>query len=151
MNYNNLVHHLATGNHVRKPERHLLTDTAMQLYQSKLERIGNEEMISLMLETSNVENTIKFKEKFETDLREDWALLKERKNVRLNVKQTEFLLEKFDEGVRTSTRWKPEVLVTKMHELKVNGKFYFTASEFLTASQIRSFFLVRKLNVRSLN
>ena len=73
MNYNNLVHHLATGNHVRKPERHLLTDTAMQLYQCKLERIGDEEMISLMLETSNIENTIKFK-KFEIDLREDWAL-----------------------------------------------------------------------------
>ena len=140
LNYNNLVHHLATGNHVRKPERRLLTDTAMQLYQSKLERIGNEEMISLMLETSNIENTIKFKEKFETDLREGWALLKERKNVRLNAKQIEFLLEKFDESVQTSTRWKPEVLVTIMHELKVNGKFYFTASEFLTASQIRSFF-----------
>ena len=60
-------------------ERHLLTDTAMQLYPSKLEGIGNEEMISLMLETSNIENTIKFKEKFQTDLREDWALLKERK------------------------------------------------------------------------
>ena len=58
----------------------------------------------------------------------------------MNAKQTEFLLEKFDEGVRTSTRWKPEVLITKMHELKVNGKFYFTASEFLTAGQIRSFF-----------
>ena len=58
----------------------------------------------------------------------------------MNAKQTEFLLEKFDEGVRTSTRWKPEVLVTKMHESKVNGKFYFTASEFLTADQIRSFF-----------
>ena len=71
----------------------------MQLYQSKLERIGNEEMIFLMLETSNIENIIKFKEKFETDLREDWALLKERKNVQLNAKQTEFLLEKFDEGV----------------------------------------------------
>ena len=67
----------------------------MQLYQSKLKRIGNEEMISLMLETSNIENTIKFKEKFETDLREDWTLLKERKNVQLNSKQTEFLLEKF--------------------------------------------------------
>ena len=51
----------------------------MQLNQSKLERIGNEEMIFLMLETSNIENTIKLKEKFETDLREDWALLKERK------------------------------------------------------------------------
>ena len=79
LNYNNLVHHLATGNHVRKPERHLLIDTAMQLYQSKLEHIGNEEMISLMLDTSNIENTIKFKNKFETDLREEWALLKERK------------------------------------------------------------------------
>ena len=112
----------------------------MQLYQSKLKRIGNVELISLVLETSNIENTIKFKEKFETDLREDSALLKERKNVQLNAKQTEFLLDKFDEDVRTSARWKPEVLVTKMHELKVNGKFYFTASEFLTASQIRPFF-----------
>ena len=26
LNYNSLVHHLATGNHVRKPEGHLLTD-----------------------------------------------------------------------------------------------------------------------------
>ena len=25
-NYDNLVHYLATGNHVRKPEGHLLTD-----------------------------------------------------------------------------------------------------------------------------
>ena len=50
------------------------------------------------------------------------------------------MLEKFDEGVRTSIRWKPKVLVTKRHELKVNGKFYFTASEFLTAGQIRSIF-----------
>ena len=58
----------------------------MQLYQSKLECIGNKEMISLMLETSNIENTIKFKEKFETDLKESRALLKERKNVRLNAK-----------------------------------------------------------------
>ena len=56
-----------------------------------------------MLEISYIENTFNFKEKFETDLREDWALLKERKNVQLNAKQTEFLLEKFDEGVRTST------------------------------------------------
>ncbi|CAF2970082.1 unnamed protein product [Rotaria sp. Silwood2] len=44
------------------------------------------------------------------------------------------------DGIRTSTRCKPEVLVMQMHELKVNGKFYFTVSEFLTASQIRSFF-----------
>ena len=58
----------------------------------------------------------------------------------MNTKQTEFFLEKFDEGVRTSTRWKLEVLLSKMHQLKVNGKFYFTASKFLTAGQIRSFF-----------
>ncbi|CAF4151188.1 unnamed protein product [Rotaria magnacalcarata] len=134
------VHHLATGKHVRKPAKHLLKDTAIQLYKSKLERMGNLEMISLMLETSNIEDTIKSKEKFSTGLREGWALSKERKNARLSVKQTQFLLEKFNEGVRTFVRWKPEVLVTKMHELKVNGKFNFTASEFLMASPIRSFF-----------
>ncbi|CAF2137306.1 unnamed protein product [Rotaria magnacalcarata] len=140
LKYNNLVHHLATGKHVRKPAKHLLKDTAIQLYKSKLERMGNLEMISLMLETSNIEDTIKSKEKFSTGLREGWALSKERKNARLSVKQTQFLLEKFNEGVRTFVRWKPEVLVTKMHELKVNGKFNFTASEFLMASPIRSFF-----------
>ncbi|CAF4429159.1 unnamed protein product [Rotaria sp. Silwood2] len=130
----------ATGNHVRKSERHLLNDTAMQFYQSKLEHIGNQEMISLMLENSNIENAIRSKDKYETTLREGWALLKARKNVRLSVKQIDFLKKKFDQGIRTSTRCKPEVLVMQMHELKVNGKFYFTVSEFLTASQIRSFF-----------
>ena len=49
-------------------ERHFYTDTGMQLYQSKLERIGNEEMISLAFETSNIENTIKFKENFEKQI-----------------------------------------------------------------------------------
>jgi len=103
------------------------------------------------MSSSNIENTIKSKEQFETTLKEGWTLLKERKNIRLNLKQTEFLLEKFDEGIRTSNRWKPEVLVAQMHELKSNGKFYFTASEFLTASQIRSFFLARRPNVKGLN
>ena len=32
-----------------------------------------------------------------------------------------------------------------MQELKVNGKFYFKASEFLTAAQIRSFFSRQKV------
>jgi hypothetical protein len=64
--------------------------------------------------------------------------------MRLGEKQIKFMLEKFDEDIRTSIRWKPEVLAGKMHELKMNGKFYFTVSEFLTINQIRSFFSCEK-------
>ena len=63
-------------------------------------------------------------------------------------KKKTLLLDKFEEGVRISIRWKPEVLAQKTQELKVNDKFYFKAYEFLTATQIRSFFSREKAKHR---
>ena len=131
---------------MRKPERYLLKDTAMRLYHSKLKFIENQEMISLMLETSNIENTLKSNERFESALKEEWALFRERKIIRFNEKQIKFLLEKLEKGIRTSFRWKPDILVSQIQGLKVNGKFYFVESKFLTATRSRSFFLDGKLN-----
>ena len=35
LKYSNLIHHLASGEHVRKPEQYLLKDAAIRLYHSK--------------------------------------------------------------------------------------------------------------------
>ena len=90
LKYSNLIQHLASRKHVRKPERYLLKDTAIRLYHSKLKYIENQEMVSLLLETSNIKNILEANEKYESPLTEEWALLKERKSIRLNEKKRIF-------------------------------------------------------------
>ena len=75
-------------------------------------------MISLMLATSNVENRLKFNDRFESALKERWALFRARKIIRFTEKQTRLLLEKFEKGIRISTRRKPDILVSAKARIK---------------------------------
>ncbi|CAF1213063.1 unnamed protein product [Didymodactylos carnosus] len=93
-----------------------------------------------MLESSSVKDRMNALDNYVSNLKEGWALPRERKTVRFTSKQIDFLTQKFDEGLKTSTRWKPEVVVDMMHNFKVDGKFAFSVSEFLSAAQIRSVF-----------
>ena len=105
-------------------------------------------MVSLLLETSNIENTLEANEKFESPLIERLALLKETKSIRFNEKQTNFSLDKFEEGIRASIRWKSEALAQKMQELKSMESFTLKPLRFLLLHKLDLFSLHREPNVR---
>jgi hypothetical protein len=137
LNPGNLVNHLATGKHQCLPERISLRDTGMQIYASKLERIGLREIVFL-----DLQNTVSIgnQDLIRPNLTDGWALPKVRKVTRLTPKQIEYLTSKFNDGIKNNIRWKPEVVATEMECLKDKGVFVFADNEFLKASQIRSYF-----------
>ena len=93
----NLVNHLITGKHHRLPERTSLRDTGIQIYASKLERIGQRELVSISLQ--NITNAAN-RDPITYNLIEGWALPKGRKVTRLNPKQIGYLTNKFNDGVK---------------------------------------------------
>ena len=100
----NLVNHLGTGKHYWLPERVPLWDTGMQIFASKLERIGQRELVSIVLQSNYDSN----KQKSHTsNLVEGWALPKVRKISRLTSKQVDYLTIKFNDGITNNKRWKP--------------------------------------------
>ncbi|CAF1444867.1 unnamed protein product [Didymodactylos carnosus] len=139
----NLVNHLVAGKHQRLPERLSLRDTGMQIYASKLERIGQRELVSVVLR--NTTDAVHLDSQ-SLKLPEGWALPKARKVVRLTPKQIEYLTNKFNDGIKNNTRWKPEAVAAEMEYLKDKGIFIFADNELLKASQIRSYFSRLKSN-----
>jgi hypothetical protein len=137
LNPGNLINHLATGNHQRLAERSSLQDTRMQIYASKLERIGQREIVSVVLQNATSTRSL---DRIKSNLTDGWALPKTRKVTRLTSKQIEYLTGKFNDGVENKIRWKPEAVAAEMECLKVKGVFVFADNEFLKASQIRSYF-----------
>jgi hypothetical protein len=137
LNPGNLVNHLATGKHQRLPERTSLRDTGMQIYASKLERIGQRELVSIVLQNATGTRTLN---SIKPNLTDGWALPKVRKVTRLTSKQIEYLTGKFNDGIKNNIRWKPEAVAAEMECLKDKGVFVFADNEFLKASQIRSYF-----------
>ena len=51
----NIVKHLVAGRHERLLERNSLRDTGIQIFASKLERIGHRELVSVVLENNTHE------------------------------------------------------------------------------------------------
>jgi len=144
----NLVNHLVVGKHQRLPERISLRDTGMQIYASKLERIGQRELVSVALQnTTSIAN----RDSTRSNLTDGWDLPKPRKVTRLTPKQTEYLTNKFNDGVKNNKRWKPEAVTTEIECLKDKGVFVFAENEFLKASQIRSYFSRLKSNRQKRN
>jgi len=144
----NLVNHLVVGKHQRLPERLSLRDTGIQIYASKLERVGQRELVSVALQnTTSTAN----RDSIKPNLTDGWALPKIRKVTRLTPKQIEYLTNKFNDGIKNNIRWKPEAVVAEMECLKDRGVFVFSDNEFLKASQIRSYFSRLKSNRQKLN
>ena len=76
LNPGNLVNHLVIGKHQRVPERLSLRDTGMQIYASKIERVGQRELVSVALQnTTSTANRSLIK----LNLNDGWALPKIRK------------------------------------------------------------------------
>ncbi|CAF3420316.1 unnamed protein product [Rotaria socialis] len=148
LNPGNLVSHLVVGKHQRLPERTSLRDTGMQIYASKLERVGQRELVSVALQNTT---TTANRHAIRQNLSNGWALPKIRKVTRLTPKQLEYLTNKFNDGIKNNIRWKPETVAAEMECLKEKGAFVFAEKEFLKASQIRSYFSRLKSNRQKLN
>jgi hypothetical protein len=120
----------------------------MQIYASKLERIGQRELVSVALQnTTSIAN----RDSTRSNLTDGWDLPKPRKVTRLTPKQTEYLTNKFNDGVKNNKRWKPEAVTAEIECLKDKGVFVFAENEFLKASQIRSYFSRLKSNRQKRN
>ena len=143
LNAGNLVNYLVAGKYQCIPERVPLRDTVMQIYASKLERISQKELVSVVLQPTAVTANRK---SMMSHLTEGWALPKIRKVTRLTPKQIEYLTNKFNDRIKNNTRWKPEAVPAEMEYLKENGIFVFAENELLKASQIRSYFSRLKSN-----
>lgn len=99
-----------------------------------MEEMDNRQIISLEI---NLEKKVNRK----TDCPEEgWALPFRKPNRTFSDKQRDYLKNKFDEGVSGVRHWKPKEVVADMEIFKVENRFYFSADEILTESQIRSLF-----------
>lgn len=91
----NLDHHLTTGNHVFKPTRRPLLDTAKLLYKEKLENDTAQATISLQhfnaVAASSTVTTFK--------RTQGWALFKPKPKMMFTPEQKKFLTSLYDEGI----------------------------------------------------
>lgn len=79
-----------------------------------------------------------------------WALQGTKKGARFNQQQTSYLDEKFEIGQVTSHKVDPAVVSREMRRARdESGKRLFTAEEFLTAQQIRSYFSRKASKLRN--
>ena len=78
------------------------------------------------------------------NLVEDWAPPKWGKITPLTSKQIEYLVNKFNDGIKNTIRWKPEAVTAEMEHLKDKGTFVFSTTKFLKPNQIHSYFSTLK-------
>jgi hypothetical protein len=150
LNYGNLLRHIATGNHVQRPEKLSMKDYAMITYKNKLDADNNQDHLCLELEKVhfNRDNYNHI-----SPLNIGWGLPLNRKVQKLTPKVREFLKKKFDDGQRHGIRWQPEAVV---HEIKY-GKdpetklYLFDITEFVKVSTVRSFFSRQKASIDNRN
>ena len=126
LNPGSLVNHLATGKHNRCPERSSVRDAGIQIYATKLERIGQRELVSLVLQNAI---SIDQRDSIKPNLANGWALPKIRKVTWLTSKQIGYLTGKFNDGIKNNTRWKPEAVAAEMECLSDKGVFVFVFAD----------------------
>ena len=131
--------HLQVGIHKKKLERKTLSDRAKHGYAQRLEGMYNKKIPLVEGET---ESHIEKKASQEQLRRQGWALRQQAKGkTRFNDRQKKFLVDKYEEGESTGTKYKPEELSREMRILRDGqNRRVFTVAEFLTPQQIQSFF-----------
>lgn len=130
--YGNLVRHLDVGSHRIKPMVSSLIDKSKIQYASKIEQ-KLVVLPSCCHETTERENSCK--------LCEGWGLKQRRTVKKFTTTQISFLKEKFSKGERTGHKCDPEEVSLEMRSAKSSlGKRFFSKDEFLSATQIASYF-----------
>ena len=134
--YSSLQNHLDCGKHKYALERETLLDKAILMYASKLEQ-------------GSVCSVPQLSEGISTDISADtpvglkmgWALKSTKEYKRLSEKQKTYLLDIYQVGEETGQKADPVTVSRTMKKARLSsGEPMFTATEYLTAQQIASFF-----------
>ena len=135
MRHANLIHHLDIGKHKFQDKNpKLLSDRTMSLYAIKLNAPLTE--VPQMITASSSSSSS------DTGFNASWGLKESKVVKRFNPKQKDFLLSQYMQGERRDGSGKVSAIeVSKnMRKLMENGKKKFTQDEFLTETQIASYF-----------
>ena len=123
----------------QSPEKYPLTDLAKMGYKNRLEGFS----------VPATCNTAPGRGQDVTTPPEGWALKTARKAYRFSSKQKSYLQAKFKVGQTTGRKLDPEMVAREMRRARgVDGVRQFQQSEFLTASQVTSFFSRQSVLVR---
>ena len=135
-----LEKHLSLEKCTKSPEKHSLIDLAKIGYKSYLEE-GVGMLPSLQAPVRHQEARV--------SPTEGWALRAVKKAYRFSEKQKSYLLAKFRIGQTTGHKLDAEVVSRQMRRARgTDGARLFQSSEFLTTSQVASFFSRQSAAVR---
>ncbi|CAC5407948.1 unnamed protein product [Mytilus coruscus] len=139
--YGNLLRHLDIGKHSVKQENKKLSDKSKIEYSRHMEKVNTVTVNSDNFSPGNSNS----------DLPQGWALKLRRTVKRFTQDQKKYLQEKFDRGEKTGQKFDPEEVSQDMRMVRTtSGRKRFSQEEFLSATQIASYFSRLVLNKRKL-
>ncbi|VDI29911.1 Hypothetical predicted protein [Mytilus galloprovincialis] len=139
--YGNLLRHLDIGKHSVKQENKKLSDKSKIEYSRHMEKVNTVTVNSNNFSSGNSNS----------DLTQGWALKLRRTVKGFTQDQKKYLQEKFDRGEKTGQKFDPEEVSQDMRFIRTtSGRKRFSQEEFLSATQIASYFSRLVLNKRIL-
>ncbi len=137
LRHSSLQKHLDSEKHSRVLERETLLDKAVLSYAEALEG----QAVSILEIGATEEKEMSSVVDCAVDLAMGWALKSLSKKARFSKKQKDYLIGKFQISEKTSQKADPSSVARAMLTAgNVNGYRMFTSEEFLTSSQVTSFF-----------
>lgn len=166
--YSNLVKHHARGDHLFQPDKVTLRDRTILMYKDHAEsvkpnpihQLNNFTVVnSTSISSDDDSDDDEHKKQDNTNRNHEqqgWALSEPKAIIRYSSEQIKYLTEKYNEGEASGHKWNPSA-VSSVSNLKIdqmlsliffqemetkeeNGRFVFEPDQFLTPTQIRSFF-----------
>jgi hypothetical protein len=163
--YSNLVKHHDRGDHLFMPDKINLRDRAILMYKDRAESVKPTQIHQLnnftVVHSTSVSGDDDEPQK-EVDnnhhyQQQGWALSKSKTMIRYSPEQIKYLIEKYNEGEASGHKWNPSAVSSvsnlkndqnfasklffqEMETKEENGQFVFEPHQFLTPTQIRSFF-----------
>ena len=130
--FSSIDHHLQYGKYKLQEERVSLFDRAKTQYHDKLLR-GQGAQPGLLPHVTSPTN--------DETLEQGWALKKTKAATRFSQKQRQYLDDMFFRGQETGQKANPSTVAQEMRYIKdFEGKRMFKVDEFLSSSQIQSYF-----------
>ncbi|CAF1372488.1 unnamed protein product [Rotaria sordida] len=114
----------------------VLLDKVKTMYKSLTE--NDNQRTPITLQNFNIVQNIS--EQSTVTLSKGWALSLPKTKTRFTDKQKKYLVDAYNDGEETRFKSKPETLSLEIPFVKENDRFKFSPDEYLTASQIKSFF-----------
>lgn len=145
MSHGNLIKHMETGKHVRKPVKKTLTDFALEAFKNKLEGIRSEHVLA---EVRDAYAEMSVDHKSIQRLQQGWALPPKYKSARFTDNQREFLDAIFNEGALTKKKLRAKQVEKQMKSAVIDGQRRFLPDEVLAERQISSYFSRRHQEIQ---